>query len=156
MLIIDWKSVLEISFSVIFILALIIVSSFFILRSLHASYKEVYKYQSKFDIELRKTLNLLSKVIADDQIETYMNLNIKELTSIEKKKIIQFIDGLYHQIDITLIENQYLVETYENLQEVRRTRDSLALIFNQKILMFPFNLAAKIVKLEKWDIYTEK
>jgi len=154
MLFVDWKTVFEVLFAILFLAGMIVLGSFFIVRSLSASFKEVFKYQSKFDIELRKSLNLLSKVIESQTLTNYLNQNIKELTNAEKKKIMLFVDQLYLQIDTSLPINQYIVETYENLQELRRVRDSLVLIFNQKILMFPFNVYARLLKMKKSEVYT--
>lgn len=156
MVLIVWKTVFEVGFSILIILGIIAVGSFFVVKSLSASFKEVFKYQSKFDIELRKSLNLLSKVIVHPTLSEYLNMNIKELTNSEKKNIMLFVDEIYLKIDTTLPSNQYIVETYENLQELRRVRDSLVLIFNQKILMFPFNVYARLLKMKKWDIYTKE
>ncbi len=155
MLAIDWKAIIEISLLLLFVIGVIIVSSIFLIRSITASFKEVYKYQSKFDIELRKTLNLMSKVINESNMNNYLNQTIKDLSFEEKKKIMKLIDQQIIYVDSKLPENKYIMETYDNLHEIRRTRDSFALIYNHKILMFPFNLYAKLLKLHRWDIYTD-
>lgn len=155
MLSIDWKSVLELSFIILFVLAVIVVSSLFLIRSILRSYKEVYKYQSKFDIELRKTMNLMSKVVNNQNLNEYLNKTIKDLSFEEKKKLLQIIDQQIIYVDPTKPENKYILETYENLHEIRRTRDSLALVYNQKIMLFPFDIYARILKKSKWQIYTD-
>jgi len=147
--------VLEIVGAILIIAAIIIVTSVLIVRSLKASYKDVFKYQSKFDIELRKMINLLSKVNGNGNgvLKEYRDSVIKELKHEEKKHLLTLIDGSYDKLDKDDKANQYLVETYDNLQEERRIRDSKAIIFNHKILMFPFNLYARFLKMKKWDLF---
>jgi len=152
----DWKIIAEVSFLLLFILAGIAVASFFLIRSLIASFKEVFKYQSKMDIELRKTINLLSKIDKQTDYSQFLDHNVKQMTYEEKKHMIQLVDSGYEKIDKVAKENQYLVETYENLHEIRRVRDSLVLTHNQKITFFPFNLYAKLLKMKPFDLYTEK
>jgi hypothetical protein len=65
------------------------------------------------------------------------------------------VEELYEGIDKDSEANSYLVETYENLQETRRIRDSKAIVFNHKILMFPFNLFAKVLKMRPWHLLTK-
>lgn len=154
MFLINWKIFIEISLLVLFFIGSIIVASVLLGRSIIYSYKEVYKYHSKFDIELRKVLNLISKVIKNDELEKCADQNTKDLPMDKKRRIVTLVDELVMQIDPR--ENEYIHETYENLHEIRRIRDGQALIFNQKIMMFPFNVLAKIMKLKKWEIYTEK
>lgn len=52
--------------------------------------------------------------------------------------------------------DKYIIETYENLQSIRRERDALILVYNQKILIFPFSFYARIMKFQKYELYTEK
>jgi len=52
--------------------------------------------------------------------------------------------------------HNYIVETYENLMELKRVRDSKIIIFNQKITFFPFNIYYKIMKLESYHTFTDK
>ena len=147
--------VLEVIGGVLVLVGGIILTSGLIVRSLKVSYKDVYKYQSKFDIELRKTINLLSKVNGNGygKLKDYQNEVIKDLSHEEKKQLLLLIDEMYDELDKVDETNTYLVETFENLQEQRRTRDSKAIVFNHKILMFPFNFYAKILKMNKWDLF---
>ncbi|MGD9909255.1 MAG: hypothetical protein AB7U79_01470 [Candidatus Izemoplasmatales bacterium] len=155
MLIIDWKAILELTFLILFVVGVIAIASIFLIRSILASYKEVFKYQSKFDIELRKTLNLISKVVNHEKLNEYSKMTIKDLSFEDKKKLMLLIDQQILYVDRSSEENTYIFETYDNLHEVRRTRDSLALIYNQKIMMFPFNIYSRILKKQKWEIYTD-
>jgi len=155
MLNIDWKAIIELTFLILFVLGVIAVASIFLIRSVLASYKEVFKYQSKFDIELRKGLNLISKVIHSEKLNEYLNKTIKDLSFEDKKQLMLLIDQQILYVDRSNEENHYIFETYDNLHEVRRKRDSLALIYNQKIMMFPFNLYARILKKPKYEIYTD-
>ncbi len=149
--------ILEVIGGILVFVGAIIVTSILIVRSLKASYKDVYKYQSKFDIELRKMINLLSKVNGNGngngKLKDYQNEVIKELSHEEKKHLLLLIDEMYEGLDKLDDTNTYLVETFENLQEERRIRDSKAIVFNHKILMFPFNIYAKILKMKKWDLF---
>ncbi len=155
MFLVNWKIVIEISLLALFFIGAIAISSVFLVRSVISSYKEVFKYQSKLDIELRKILNLLSKVSKDEVTEFASGQVIKELPFEEKKKLIMHVDEMLKTIDIENQENSYLKETYDNLHEIRRVRDGLALIYNQKVAMFPFNLYSRILKLYAWEIYTD-
>lgn len=155
MFLVNWKIIIEISLLVLFFLGAIAVSSVFLIRSVVSSYKEVFKLQSKLDIELRKILNLISKISDDEIIDMASSQTVKELPFEEKKKLIFHVDEIFNTIDLKNPDFSYLKETYENLHEVRRTRDGRALMYNQKIAMFPFNLYAKILKLPQWEIYTD-
>ncbi|MBU0997859.1 MAG: hypothetical protein KKE16_07455 [Firmicutes bacterium] len=155
MFLVNWKIIIEISLLVLFFIGAIAVSSVFLIRSVVSSYKEVFKLQSKLDIELRKILNLISKISDDEIIDMASSQTVKELPLEEKKKLIIHVDEIFNTIDLKNPDFSYLKETYENLHEVRRTRDGRALMYNQKIAMFPFNLYAKILKLPQWEIYTD-
>lgn len=148
--------VLEIALLAIVLLAIGIVGMIVIVRNLQTSYKEVYRASSKFDIELRKTANLLSKAARNEAFQPYLDKVIKELPHPEKKALLQLVDDAYEDIDVTLEKHKYLVETYENLQENRRVLDAKVLLFNQKIAYFPFNLAARLMKIKKQNTYTHK
>ncbi|MBU1144634.1 MAG: hypothetical protein KJ971_02090 [Firmicutes bacterium] len=150
----DWTIVIEVSLIILFLIGSIVVASFLIVRSLIYSYKDVFKAHSKFDIELRKSLNLISKVVKDESLKAYDNVIIKELNYEEKKKLLTLVDFTFLSLNSKEEADSYLAETYENLQELRRIRDSKVLIFNQKILMFPFNIYSKIMKMKKWDVFT--
>lgn len=147
---------LEIALLVLALIALGTIGLIIVIRNLQTSYKEVYRSASKFDIELRKTANLLSKVSHNEELEPYLGKVIKELPHEEKKALLQLIDSAYSEIDSTDEAHQYLVETYENLQENRRVLDAKVLLFNQKLSYFPFNLAAKLIKIQKQKFYTHK
>jgi hypothetical protein len=66
------------------------------------------------------------------------------------------VEDTFNEIDKTNEELAYIVETYERLQEIRRTRDGKAIIFNHQINMFPFNVYAKVFKMKKWDLFTHQ
>ena len=121
---------LEISILVIILLALIGVASVFIVRHLRTEYKKVYKVQSKFDIELRKLINIMHNFLEIDSLEKYHKLVIKKLSHDEKSQILDIIESAYQDINLELEENAYIIETYQRLQEVRRDRDSKVIIYN--------------------------
>lgn len=149
------RQVIEVVAGVLVFAGVIAVMSVFIVRSLIISFKDVYRYQSKFDIELRKMINLLSKVNGNrhGKLKDYQNQVIKDLAHEEKKQLLSLIDEMFVELDKNDENNKYLIETYENLNEERRVRDSKAIVFNQKILTFPFNIYAKILKMKKWDLF---
>ena len=147
---------LEISFMVFVLVALVGVASIFIVRHLQKEYKKAYRVQSRFDIELRKLLNIIRNFHEIEALEKYRNLVIKKLSHNEKQEILQTLEEAYQEIDINDKENAYIVETYNRLQEVRRDRDSKVIIYNDKLSLFPFNLYARIMKLEKFVVYTRK
>lgn len=147
---------LEISFMVFVFVVLIGVASVFIVRHLQKEYKKAYRVQSRFDIELRKLLNIIQNFHEIDSLEKYRHLVIKKLSHDEKQEILQTLEEAYRGIDIHNEENAYIVETYNRLQEVRRDRDSKVIVYNDKLSIFPFNIYAKIMKLEKFVVYTRK
>ena len=147
---------IEIALLVVALLSIGVIGMVFVVRNLQTSYKELYRASSKFDIELRKTANLISKVARTEEIQPYLDKVIKELPYSEKKALLQLIDDAYGDIDPTLEKHKYLLETYENLQENRRVLDAKILLFNQKISYFPFNLASKLMKVKKQKFYTHK
>lgn len=147
---------IEILAMILLILAIIAVASIFIVRNLRKLYRNVYKFQSKFDIELRKTANLMSKVVAGDVFDKYASMVIKEMTHDQKKELLLLIDEFFPQIDGQNPDNQYVVETHENLQEIRRNLDSKVLFFNHQITLFPFNVYAGILKMKKIHHYTHQ
>jgi hypothetical protein len=147
---------IEIALLVVALVSIGIIGLVFVIRNLQSSYKEMYRASSKFDIELRKTANLVSKVARGDEIQPYLDKVIKELPYAEKKALLQLVDEVFGDIDRNLEKHKYLVETYENLQENRRILDAKILLFNQKISYFPFNLAAKLMKVKKQKFYTHK
>lgn len=136
-------------------LLIIAVSSVFLIRDLRKDYKQVIKIRSKFHIEIRKMVNLIYNIHSPKQLEPFSKVIIKNLPHEEKKILIKIIDEVYQEIDKTDIENKYVIETYENLQKLRRKRDALILVYNQKLRIFPFSIYAKILKMSKYDLYTD-
>lgn len=80
----DWSLFFEIGLIILFVTALIVISTIFITRTLRQRYREVYKYHSKMEIELRKTANLLSKKVPDPELAKYESIAIKELSHEQK------------------------------------------------------------------------
>jgi hypothetical protein len=155
-LVIQWEIFIEITGIAVLLLTAMTVASILIVRNLRKTYKEVYRFQSKFDIELRKTANLLSKVVVEDGFAKYLNAVIKEMPYEDKKALLDLIDETFPKIDPQDPNNKYVVETFENLQEIRRTLDSKVLSFNHSLSLFPFNLFAKILKMKKMPHYTHQ
>lgn len=153
---IQWDLIIELSLLFVLIAAGIAISTFVFIRSLRASYREVFRYQSKFDIELRKTGNLLSKVIKNDQLTQYASVIVKEMPFEDKKNMLDLIDEIFPKINPEDPNNKYVIQTYENLQEIRRTLDSKVLSFNHQITLFPFNIFAKILNFKKMAHYTHQ
>jgi hypothetical protein len=151
-----WDLIIELSLLVIVVTAIIAVGTIFLVRNLRLSFKDVFRTQSRFDIELRKAGNLISKVVKNDAFEKYEALIIKEMPFEEKKNLLDLIDESYSKIDLTDANNKYITETYENLQELRRVLDSKVLSFNHKISLFPFNFYAKILKMKRLNHYTHQ
>ncbi|MFP4478454.1 MAG: hypothetical protein ACLFPM_03350 [Candidatus Izemoplasmatales bacterium] len=147
---------LEISLLVFVFVILIGIGSVFIVRHLQKEFKKAYRVQSRFDIELRKLLNIIRNFHEIESLEKYRNLVIKKLSHDEKQEILLTLEEAYQEIDIEDEENAYIVETYNRLQEVRRDRDSKVIVYNDKLSIFPFNIYAKIMKLEKFAVYTRK
>ncbi len=153
---IRWDLIIELSLLFLVISAAIAVSSILIIRKLRTVYKDLYRQQSKFDIELRKSCNLLSKIVDDEAFIPFSKAVIKDLTFAEKKQLLEIVDKAFQMIDKEDIANQYVVETYDNLHEIRRTLDSKILGYNQIIGYFPFNIYANILKMKKMPHYTHK
>ncbi len=151
-----WSLVVDIFLSILFIAILIVIASIFIIRDLKRSFLKVYKVQSKFDIELRKMVNLMSKILIEDKFKSFESVVIKELPHEQKKILLKVIDDVFETIDILKEDNKYIVETYERLQETRRLRDSDVLVFNNKIIMFPYNVYCRFLKMTKYELYTSQ
>lgn len=134
----------------------IVVAVIFIARSLKKDFRDVFRAQSRFDIELRKAANLISKVVPGDLFAKYANIVVKEMPFEEKKVLLDLIDSAFLQIDKNNPQNQYVAETYENLQEFRRSLDSKVLSFNHQISLFPFNLVARFLKMKEMHHYTHQ
>lgn len=132
------------------------IASIFIYRDLRKSYRDVWKHQSRFDIELRKTCNLVSKAIRDPAFDKYRDVVVKDLPHSEKRELLSLIDVNYASIDTADPDVRYLVETYANLQEIRVTLDARILSYNKKISFFPFNLFARIFRMTELHHYTHR
>jgi len=144
---------------VIFIGVLVViigVGTFFVIKDLQKEYKKVFRINSKFEIELRKLVNLLYNFLESPKLEPYNNVVIKQLPHEENRNLIKIIDEIYTDMDKDKEENKYIIETFQNLEELRRTRDSRVIIFNQKINLFPFNFYNKIMKLETYHTFVDK
>lgn len=148
--------IVEVALLIVVLVSALIVGSVFIVRNLRSSFKELFRHQSKFDIELRKTVNLIFKATKNETMEKYDNLVIKDLPYAEKKALLDLTDQLFAKLEDKSDQFSYIRETYENLQEQRRSYDANILLFNQKISLFPFNLYAKVMKLRKRKYYTHK
>lgn len=135
---------------------IIVVGSFFIIKNLQKEYKKVFRIHSKFEIELRKLVNLMFKFLEHSKLEPYHNVVIKQLPHEEKRNLLKIIDDVYQSVDESDEDNKYIVETYQNLEELRRVRDSKVIVYNQKIGYFPFNIYAKIMKIGPYYTFTEK
>jgi hypothetical protein len=146
----------EISFMVFVFVGLIAVASVFIVRHLQNEFKKAYRVQSRFDIELRKLLNIMHNFHEIDSLKKYRHLVIKKLSHDEKQVILRTLEHAYKGIDLDDEDNAYIVETYNRLQEVRRDRDSKVIIYNDKLSIFPFNIYARIIKFEKFIVYSRK
>lgn len=145
---------LELSILVFVLLIILAISSIFIVRHLRREYKKVYRVQSKFDIELRKLINIMHNFLEIDTLEKYHKLVIKKLSHDEKLEILEILEKAYIEIDLELEENTYIIEVYNRLQEIRRNRDSKVILYNDKISLFPFKIYAKLLKFEKYIVYT--
>ncbi|MDP3130198.1 MAG: hypothetical protein Q8N15_02565 [Bacillota bacterium] len=151
---VDIELIIEISLLAFVLILAIVIASIFIFRDLKKSYKEVWKQQSKFDIELRKTYNLVSKLVRDPVFDKYREAVVKDLSHDEKKELLLLVDSAYASIDATDPDNRYVVETFLNLQEIRVSLDAKALSYNKKISFFPFNLFSKVFHMTKLQHYT--
>ncbi len=147
--------VLEILLLVTVIAILVVVGSVFIIRDLKMELKQVYRIRSKFHIEIRKIVNLIYNVHNSKYLEPFTKVVIKNLPHEQKKILLKNIDKAFEEIDQTVDGNKYIIETYENLQTLRRERDARILVYNQKLLTFPFSLYVKILKLQKYELYTD-
>ncbi|MBN2540998.1 MAG: hypothetical protein JXB08_05670 [Bacilli bacterium] len=147
---------MEVGLLLVVLLLLIAVASFFIIRDLKLDLKQVYKIRSRFHIEIRKISNLIYNVHSFSYLEPFTKVIIKNLPHEEKRILLRFIDRAYEEIDHEDETNKYILETYENLQELRRARDAKILVYNQKLVTFPFSLYVKILKMQSYELYTEK
>lgn len=146
---------IDILLLVLTISIIIAVGSVFFIRDLRKDFKQVFKIRSKFHIEIRKIVNLIYNVYNSDLLEPFTKVVIKNLPHEQKKILLKNIDAVYSQIDIENPDNKYIVETYENLQKLRRERDARILVYNYKLNMFPYSLYGRMMKLPKYELYTE-
>jgi len=151
---IRWDLIIEFSILFLVIIIVIVLATILITRKLKIVYKDLYRHQSKFDIELRKSSNLISKVVEIPDFNRYDNVVIKDLSFSEKKELLDLVMNAYQSIDQTDENNRYVIETYDNLHEMRRILDSKILSYNQIISIFPFYIYAKILKMKKRPYYT--
>ncbi len=136
-------------------LILIIIGSIFIIRDLKKDFKKVFRMRSKFHIEIRKIVNLIYNIHNSKALEPFTKVVIKNLPHEEKRILLRHIEQVYSELDVEDDVNKYIVETYENLQKLRRKRDALILVYNQKLNIFPFSFYAKIMKMYTYELYTE-
>ncbi len=138
------------------LIILTVVASVFIVRDLRMEHRKVFKVRSRFHIELRKISNLMYKVLHEERLEPYTQVVIKKLPHEEKKILSRIVDEVFEAMDQTNEDYKYIVETYENLQQIRRERDAKVLVYNQKLRTFPFSLYGKFMKLITYKLYTDK
>lgn len=150
----SWTFVLDLFLSILFVVLLIVLASIFIIRDLKKAFVKVFRIQSKFDIELRKLVNLMSKLPDNDKFDAFEKVVIKELPHEQKKILLKLIDEIFETVDLKNEENTYIAETYERLQETRRLRDTKVLVYNNKIIMFPYNIYVKFMKMPSYELYT--
>ncbi len=140
---IRWDIIIEISILFLVLIGAVVVATIFITRKMKVAYKDLYRQQSKFDIELRKSANLISKIVHIDNFEQS-----------EKKQLLDLVMNAFQSVDKNDENNRYVIETYENLHEMRRVLDSKILSYNQLISIFPFYIYARILKMQKKPYYT--
>ncbi len=148
--------IFDILLLIIVLIILIIIASIFIMRDLKIELKNVQDIRSRFHIEIRKIVNLIYNVHSPAYLEAFTKVIIKNLPHEEKKILLKNIDRAFQELNLDDNNNKYIIETYENLQAIRRERDALILGYNQKLLIFPFSFYARIMKLQKYELYTEK
>jgi hypothetical protein len=96
------------------------------------------------------------KVLHEERLEPYTQVVIKKLPHEEKKILSRIVDEVFEAMDQTNEDYKYIVETYENMQQIRRERDAKVLVYNQKLRTFPFSLYGKFMKLITYKLYTDK
>jgi len=134
---------------------IIAIGSIFLVRDLKSDFKKVYRMRSKYHIEIRKIVNLIYNIHSSKQLEPFTKVIIKNLPHEEKKILVKHVDQVYSELDLDNEDNKYIIETYENMQKIRRKREAVILVYNQKITIFPFSLYAKIMKMNKFELYTD-
>lgn len=148
--------IFEILFLIVVLIILIIIASIFIIRDLKIELNKVQKIRARFHVEIRKIVNLIYNVHSPAYLEPFTKVVIKNLPHEEKKILLKNIDRAFQELNLDDNNDKYIIETYENLQSIRRERDALILVYNQKILIFPFSFYARIMKFQKYELYTEK
>lgn len=151
---IRWDIIIEISILILVLIGAVVVATILITRKMQLAYKDLYRQQSKFDIELRKSANLISKIVHIEDFDRFENAVIKDLPFADKKELLDLVMNAFQSVDKNDENNRYVIETYENLHEMRRVLDSKILSYNQLISIFPFNIFAKILKMYKKPYYT--
>jgi|GEM_PF-590967 len=146
--------IVELSILALVLLSIVVVSGIFVFRDLKKSYKEVWKQQSRFDIELRKSYNLVSKLVRDPAFDRFRDAIVKDLSHEDKKELLALVDASFSSIDAADPDNKYVVETFHNMQEIRIVLDAKVLSYNKKISLFPFNVFARIFRLTELRHYT--
>jgi hypothetical protein len=150
----DAEIIIELSILIAFLLVVALIAGIFIFRDLRRSYRDVYKQQSRFDIELRKTYNLLSKIARDPAFDRFEGVIVKNMSHDEKKDLLGLVESTYGTIDVEDPDNRYAVETYQNMREIRIALDAKVLGYNKKISLFPFNVFARIFRMTELRHYT--
>ncbi len=145
----------EVLLLILSVTIIIVVGSIFFIRDLRKDFKQVFKMRSKFHIEIRKIVNLIFNIFNSDLLEPFTKVVIKKLPHEQKKILLKNIDIVYSQLDVNDPINMYIVETYENLQKLRRERDARILTYHHKLNTFPYSIYANIMKLPKYELYTE-
>ena len=146
--------IIELSLLAFVLLVAGTIGSIFVYRDLKKSYKDVWKHQSRFDIELRKAYNLVSKAVRDPEFDKYRDAVVKDLPHADKQALLQLVDANYATLDETDPDLRYAVETYRSLQEIRVVLDAKILSYNKKISFFPFNLFSRIFRMTELRHYT--
>ena len=149
------QTLFDILLVIIVLVILILVGSIFLIRDLKSDFKRVFRMRSKYHIEIRKIVNLIYNIHSSKQLEAFTKVVIKNLPHEEKKILIKLVDQVYSELDLNNEDNKYIIETYENMQKIRRRRDAIILVYNQKINIFPFSLCAKIMKMNRYELYTD-
>ncbi|MCK5732244.1 MAG: hypothetical protein KAH13_04435 [Tenericutes bacterium] len=149
------QTLFDIFLVIVVAIILIGIGSIFLVRDLKSDFKRVFRIRSKYHIEIRKIVNLIYNIHSSMQLEPFTKVIIKNLPHEEKKILIKHVDQVYSKLDLNNEDNKYIIETYENMQKIRRKRDAMILIYNQKITIFPFSLYAKIMKMNKFELYTD-
>ncbi|MCK7485324.1 MAG: hypothetical protein MZU97_07025 [Bacillus subtilis] len=139
----------------VFVLVLgIVIASIFICRDLKRSYKESWKLQSKFDIELRKAYEPRLQAGSRSGLRQVPRRG-RQGSALRREEDAPRARRVppYASIDVADPDNKYVVETFQNLQEIRVSLDAKALSYNKKISFFPFNLYSRIFRMTKLHHY---